>query len=529
MKSFDKKNILSNSSVYSLLALYMPLSVIIAFTFILDSMAGGEIPEVLFLSTSVISALAASLYSVLMKDVKSGRTAANIRGGIIILVIFYIISSLYRSHLSWIDKFFPNMINISVSVCAVFIWNSVISLKQFFNARIRFEIITESFQGEQLKERLFSDPSLLLYNDEHIRKARYNYFFQLSVICIFTVICLIFNIHLPLSLYIFIIIMIAAAVCIYGFFEIINWEQYFASEGINLSAHDRSKRISAVIIIIIPGIIIALLLSSNKNLIPFSIITGFFTWFFSLFDRQYTVIDTAAGYDAFTNQVITPDLSVFEELPPSSPVLQTISKYGLLIIKYSLIILAAVFFIRFMISPLLNRGEKKEKIKISKNIFLIISEWFRGIIEAIVSFFANLKENNTMKLRKQNTDQINKTAEILFNVYSPVKKQDMRQSITLFARLIIWGGETRNVTWKPSHAPGEYCAILADAVYCGTAGCDAVIISHNGGIDLQKQNKNIIRCGAIFEKAIYSAEVLSDEERKEFNDLIEEITAVTPS
>ena len=112
-----------------------------------------------------------------------------------------------------------------------------------------------------------------------------------------------------------------------------------------------------------------------------------------------------------------------------------------------------------------------------------------------------------MKLKKINADIINSTAQTILGAYSPVKKRDIRRSLTLFARLIIWGSEVWNVKWKPSHAPGEYCSILAAA------------------IPADIQNEGIIRCGVLFEKALYSAEVLSDTERKEFKFLVKKITS----
>jgi hypothetical protein len=128
-------------------------------------------------------------------------------------------------------------------------------------------------------------------------------------------------------------------------------------------------------------------------------------------------------------------------------------------------------------------------------------------LAAIVSFFDELKNGKLVsKLKKYDAEEIRRAAETVMGAYSPVKKRDIRRSVTLFARLIIWGSEVCNVTWKPVHAPGEYCAILA-------AAPNVILL-----------NKGIIRCGEIFEKALYSAEILSDEEYVEFKNLVEEIT-----
>jgi len=143
-----------------------------------------------------------------------------------------------------------------------------------------------------------------------------------------------------------------------------------------------------------------------------------------------------------------------------------------------------------------------------------MAEWFKGLVTALASLFALLKNGSTrQKLKKPSAEAMRRTAGAVLNAYSPVKKQDIRRSVTLFARLIIWGGAVRQVVWKPSHAPGEYCGILASSSEAPA-----------GGSLLQRVNGGIIRCGELFEQALYSAEVLSDEERKEFKDLVEEIT-----
>jgi hypothetical protein len=441
-----------------------------------------------------------------MKDIKSSRLPGNIRGGIIIIAIIYIITSPFARGSPWDERFMPNLINVSASVCALYTWGSVISLKQLFKARRQFEIITEMYQGEQLQEKLFEDSSLLYYTDENINKAWQNYFFQLGVICVLTLVSAIFRIHLPLALYILLIIILLSGVCIHGLFEIIRWEQYYASEGINLCAHNRTKRLLAIIVLSLFGLAFALLLTSDNNLVPFSLVTGFFAWLFSLLRRSSVQVEHRDSSENIMRRELMPEFIQFEDIP-SSPVWELISKYGLVVIKYILIILAAAIFIRFMISPFLNRGEEFQKLSLRKKLLHIITEWYRGMIDAFSSFFFHLKKDKVMKLKKINADIINSTAQTILGAYSPVKKRDIRRSLTLFARLIIWGSEVWNVKWKPSHAPGEYCSILAAA------------------IPADIQNEGIIRCGVLFEKALYSAEVLSDTERKEFKFLVKKITS----
>jgi hypothetical protein len=128
-------------------------------------------------------------------------------------------------------------------------------------------------------------------------------------------------------------------------------------------------------------------------------------------------------------------------------------------------------------------------------------------------------------LRKYSAGEVHRTAENLFGAYSQAKKKDMKRSVTLFARLILWGGETRHAEWKSSLAPGEYCEILASAAPVAALYATPAETESDSEPTLRCCNEGIIRCGEIFEKALYSAEILSDRERKEFKELVEEITS----
>lgn len=499
---------LVNSPGYSLLVLYMPLTTLLALIVLVGALLAVDLPSVLLIVNGGIGALAASFYCDFMKDIKSSRLAANIRGGIIIAAVSYFFTSLFLREIRLDERFIPNPINIIASVCAIYSWGSVISLKQLFSARKYFESITETYQGEQLQIKLFEESSLMQFTSEKINKTMQNYFFQLGIIGVLTISSVAFSIQLPLTFYVFLIFLLAGGVCIFGLFEIIKWEHYYANEGIGLSSQDRIKRILAIAVFSLAGLTAAFLLASDKNIFSISIIAAFFTWLFSLLRRFSFQYDNTDFTENFLSGDSASEFYLPEHIEPS-PIWETIIKYGSIILKYGLIALAIILFIRFMISPLLNRGDVSGKMSFSQRLVKIITEWFKSTLAAIASFIAELKSGRSMmKLRKYNAEEICRTAETLLNAYSPAKKSDIRKSVTLFAQLIIWGSEVRGVTWKPFHAPGEYCSLLA-----------------NAAPDEEKLNSGIIRCGELFEKALYSAEVLSDGERKEFRELVEEITS----
>jgi hypothetical protein len=518
----SKSGLLSNGPFYTLLVLYMPLSALAAMVFLLgDSLS---LPSVIIIISGCVSALAASLYCDFMKDVKASRIAANVRGGIIVMIIFYGAASLMRQGIPLEERFQPDIANMMPALGALYAWVSVVSLKQLFSARKRFEEYTELYRGEQLQKALYEDAYMLRYTDEEIIKKRRNYMIQLVIIGIFTFISVIGKVHMPIALYILLTGILAGGVGICGFFEVMRWEQYYAGEGIALSVSDRIKRIGGMGIFILLCVICAFFLASDESLLPFSAVTGFFAWFFSLFRPLLFLFTGNSEFQPFEQPM---DFTPF--LPPpeakaAHPVLQWLVDYSIIILRYSVIILLTGGFLRFMVSPLLNRGKAfGENLTFRQKLICIMGEWLKGLVTALASLFALLKNGKTRrKLNQYDAEAIRRAAASILGAYSPAKKQDMKRSVTLFARLIIWGGAVRQVVWKPAHAPGEYCGILAASMRESPEGEGA-----DGGSLLKRVNEGIIRCGELFEKALYSAEVLSDEERKEFKDLIEEITGTS--
>jgi len=504
--------LLSNAPLYTLLALYMPLSALIATVFLVGAFL--PLSSAFIIISGCAGAAAASLYCDIMKDVKSSRVAANIRGGIIVMGIFYIAASLARRGMPIAERFQPDLANIMPSLGALYAWHSVVSLKQLFNARRLFEEYTARYRGEQLQKALFEDSSLLRCTDVEIIKRRRSYFVQLVIIGIITFINVVNEYYPHPALYILLAVILAGGICIGGFFEVMRWEQYYAGEGIALSAADRIKRIAGMGIFILLCVVCAFFLASDKSLLSISAVTGFIAWLFSLFRPLSFQFTGTPETQPFKPMDAAPFLLPPEESAPS-PFLQWLAEYGMTILKYSIIIFVAAGFVRFMISPLLNRGKGfGKRLTFREKLIRIITELFTGLAAALASLFALLKSGkNLRKLKKYRAEEIQRAAASILGAYSPAKKQDIKRSVTLFARLIIWGGAVRQMLWKPSHAPGEYCRLLADS------SAESPVSD-----SLQRVNKGIIRCGELFEQALYSAEVLSDEERKEFRDLVEEIT-----
>jgi hypothetical protein len=520
---------LSNGPIYSLLAIYMPLAVLIALVFLLRGLL--PIIPVPLLISGVISALVASLYCDFMKDVKSSRTAANIRSVSVTLLISYVFSSLCRWGIPLKERFVPDLSTIMAFLGTLYVWVSVISLKHLFSTRKRFEAYTELYREEQLHKALFDDADLLQNIDKEIFTTQRNYLIQFVLIVIILLVNTAYKIPLSPALYFLLTGILASGICIFGFFGIIRQEHYCAARGISLSAIDRSKHILGIGIFSVFSIIAAVLLSSDKSLLPFSLIIGFLNWFlalinwfvgmvFTLFALLWGLIWGLFAGDSGTEpkpmELERPSFS-FEQTEESGP--SPIWTW----LKYGAIVLVAAAFVWFLISPLLSRdGIPSGKLTFFRKLRRIIEEWFRGVVVGLVSFFALIREGDaTRKIRrffnrKPSTEEIQRMAGAILGAYSQAKKREVKQSVTLFARLIIWGGEVRQVMWKSTHAPGEYCCLLAASV-------PEMPLAEDSGSG--QSGEAIVRCGELFEKALYSAEVLSDDEREEFKELVEKITS----
>jgi hypothetical protein len=532
---------LSNGPLYSLLAIYMPLGVLAALVFLLRE--HYPIRIIALLASGTLSAFAASFYCDFMKDVKSSRSAADFRGIIVILLVAYIVSSLSRWDIQPLGRrFMPDLSTILALFGTFFVWMSVISLKHLFSIRKRFEVFTEVYQGEQLHSALFEESFLLHSIDQEIITAKRNYLIQLILITAFLILTVILKDFLPPALYLLLTGLLASAICIFGLFRIMRQEHYCAAKGMALSASDRSKHIFGIGIFSVLSIVAGILLSSEKSILSFSLVVTFFgwiftviTWFIKLIIRFFMLLwRLLFGWIKGSPQT-EPEI-VPEPAAPIFPFLDRVESNEPSPIwtwlKYSALVLAAIAFLWFLISPLIRRAMVPVgKLTFFQRLRRIIAEWFRGILKGFVSFFTSFRKGNVLRrLRQPDSDEIQRMSGAILGAYSQAKKREIDQSVTLFARLIIWGGEIWQVMWKPVHAPGEYCCLLVASIKTKLQGkekspeeqepADSWSLSEAGQLA-----EAVIYCGELFEKALYSAEVLSDAERKEFKDMVEMVTS----
>jgi len=520
-----RSKVLYNGPIYTILAVYMPLTIFASAILIAGAIFRGAFSLPVIIISAFFAAVAASLYCDFLKDDKSSLIFADIRGAIIVMVVIYAISSLLRGGLPLARRFRPGIVNALSLVGTLHAWCSVISLKRLFDARMQFETYTEMYRDDQLRTELHEDSSLLSYTDYKIQKIKFRYIIQLVFIGILALIGVVLKAPLSVPLYILLVVNLVTGVFICRFFENMRREQYYAGEGLALTRTDRFKSVIGIAVFILICLICAIPVASDTSLLPHSVIFNFLARLLP----KLRVSPTSSVETVNPEITMSPQMPEFQfpetERTPS-PLSIWMSKYGAAILKYGFIALITVFFIMFMISPMLNRGKTDDKkLKLHERLWRIIKDLFKGIHNTLVYFFSSFKKDkNPRKINKYDDERIRRAAEALFNVYSPAKKRDVRRSVTLFARLIIWGAEVCNTDWKPSYAPGEYCGILAAAAISETLAAANPPVNDSASSTKPLSGK-IVRCGELFEQALYSADVLSNEEQREFKMLVEEITS----
>ncbi|GHT68509.1 hypothetical protein FACS1894110_16200 [Spirochaetia bacterium] len=504
----------SSNPLYGILAVYIPWSILISGVPLIGRilthlLPGTAFPYINIFVPVILCSITVSVYTGMMKNLPGNHSTANIRGAIIVTAAAYIIASLLRFDRSFNLRFLPGIANIPAVPGVLYVWVFVLYLREIFRAREFFESHTREYEGENLRRIMLEDAALMGDADADIKKLITVYGVQLVLVGMLAITSGILKIAIPLTFLVLLVALYVSAACIFAILELFQREQYFAGEGIAVPSPERSKRITAILFFSLAAAVAAILFSADNNILPVSIITGFFAWLFSLLSR----LNRPMEFTNLENQNLMP--------PEASP---RISLQELLgdgpaepgpfwdYVKYAAIVLLILGFIWFMIQPLLSRSNDSGRIPFRLRLARLIRQWLKAVRQGLGFFFTSLrKDKGSTKMNRPGSEAIkSKTADLLA-AYSPAKRRNMKNSLTLFARLILWGTETLNVSWKPSRAPGEYCAALVRALPSADSNTEAAIAA-------------IIRCGELFEEALYGVEVLSREKQREFKELIEKVT-----
>lgn len=404
------------------------------------------------------------------------------------------------------------------------LWFLVLSIKRTFACRELFELHISRHEGEALASLMLEDSALMSEADRGIQRLARFYGIWIALTALLALGCSALGVTLSLPFLILLTALFIAAFCILGFLGMLRREHAFAAEGIALSPADRAFSFPSAALFVITAAGTALLLSSDSSLLPPGLIAAFFRWLAGLLSSRMRsppeAGDTPPPVMDFMPQgpMLPPELLEAAEEQEPWPFWDYL--------KYGFLALAVFLFLWFMVYPLLNRPRLSlGGLSLLEYFRRFLCRWFSVLSRGIAAFFAALR-GGPLKLKKPGLSaaELRSVTGSILKGYSPAKRREMRRSVTLFAKLILWGSETLKVNWKPSLAPGEYCSILAAASESAAASAAgaSVTASGSGTADpAKKTGPAIIRCGEIFEKALYAAQPLPREDGKEFRELVE--------
>ena len=504
--------------LYAVFAVYLPLSVFVGFlllsSYLLESFT-DPLPLSLWFIHGFISAICASVYYTLIKKTKSAHSIADMRGAIVLIIFSYSLSSLFHFDIHIGMRLLPSLYNIPSALSVLLIWFPVLEIKRIFSEQELFESYMQNYNGERLRHIMLEDSSLLSETSIGIKKIISRYIIFSLLLFLLLVICRLSGIYINVLTWLLFVSIFIIGIFIIAFLFFLSREYVYAAQGLKL--YNRPKVIMSGFIIILAALLAAFILSSDKSFLPPSLLAALLQFIIGLLGRLFRPVDRSNAMifepPAFESPVFTNDFQEIAEERDPFPFWN--------LLKYAALAAAAFLFIWFMISPLLRRAGLFRGIKAwPKGIISFIRVWLSSFFVSITYFIKSLFEGKAgRRLHNESNEVIRRLEENLYAAYSRVKQKDIKKSIGLFARLIFWGEETYNITWKPSFAPIEYCFLLAEAVKNN---------NHiNNNINNDKENdKKILLAGELFEKALYSFKMLSKAEMNEFSALIEMIISI---
>ena len=496
--------------LYALLAVYIPLSVLAGLLPSLNFLATmyvGPAPVFLWFCTGLLSGTIASIYWAIIKRSKADHTAANIRGAILVVIGIYVFGSLIRSGLPLWRRFIPSFANFFSGLFALIIWFTALAAKRIFEGQELIASYTRIYDGEKLRQMMLQDSGLMSEANTGMGKliARYRVIFILPFALFIP--CGALGMLLSASLVAFFSFLFFAGVSIIAFLGFLRREYAFAAEGLVFTS--RPKALLAGVIVIFASAVLGLLLSSEKSLLPFDIILNLLRMLLAFL--QSIFFKEPVEMPQRSEEALTPQMPIGMPQELLEMIGEAKPSHFWDYVQYAAIALVAFLFVSFMVKPLLNRSGFFRGAKgLHKKAIAFLAAWFRALASGVKGFFSSLREGAGGR-RLPDSALLRGITENILEGYSAAKKRDMRRSASLFARLIYWGTEVLRIAWKPSHAPLEYCALLAEAVN-GENGRNEIIHA-------------ITRAGALFDKALYSAKPLTRAERDEFKALVEMVTA----
>ncbi|MDR1868193.1 MAG: DUF4129 domain-containing protein [Treponema sp.] len=476
--------------LYGLLAGLLPLSILVSITILCADLK--LFPVIPALIAAALSEFGAALYYRTVCRTPSDHSSAHVRGACAVFLLSYGFFSFFfnvRDDAAVLNRFIPHLANTIPALLALYGWTYILMVYAALTAREAFVRYAQDHSRADLSTALRDG---FIKSSEHtLKKAARLYCVQ--VLCVGIGSALKKNSGGGLSFLCIALVLFATIIC--GLFRIFSSEERCASEGVVGTSEERTHRIHLMLITVALLAGAAFLLTARRPLLPLSLLLDFLAWLFALLFREKQQqlppwVPPAPLERPYEDVKPVVPLEWLEQREPWS---------GWRYIQYGFIGIGILLFVWFMIKPFFSRFTLLDKaIPLHIRIVQAAYQWWTAWIHAIRSFFTFKKDNRSRALDSPAYDTV---AAAVLKSYTTARNKKIKATLNLFARLIVWGNAV--VPWKNSDAPLEYCDRLA--------------------LHYSEQRKEIMRCGALFEQALYSEHPLSQKEQHEFKQVVESL------
>ena len=453
----------------------------------------GKNNPVNFLHYIFIFGISLAYFLIFENSFSSKSKAANqIRFFIFFILLIGLICFVFRYVIN-------GFIIIPLSAAMFFIYST------FFEAYFYhddFEEQCENKPGDKLKVELFNEKFIGEDSLKSIKSLK-NFLFILNLMFILFLCFLPFvSYKYSILTFIFSFLFLAGSFSNILLLTVFQKEIYYAFMGFEKQWSHRKNIILFSIILVAAALLLGFLLSSGKALVTVD-------WLKGLFKQKPIQIEKrepVQNFGDFPKIDLTQDFPLME-LPDVKP--NKALEIILLIIEIILAGLASFLVIYFLVKPFLSKDFfshlRKNNLKSSFRNFI---EKFKDFLMRIFNFkFKKVAYSTTdSNIFKKNINDFLKSGK-----KTKEKKAELDRLTNIFVKLIAWGSRN-NITYTKNLAPAEYTDRIVDY------------------FRKIEQLNNIVyanKAGLIFEKALYSKDLLTKDEESDFKDSVNRIISMS--
>lgn len=356
--------------------------------------------------------------------------------------------------LSFLSVFLPRPANLFPLIVAVLQWTLTTALHSRWRNREAFLREFEGLSGEPLINEVREQADFTTEVQHDLKALRIG---TLLFGGLFILMLLLFSViepQAPWYVHFSLLVLVAFFPFASGLIGIYFREQYDAGAGFSIDDDSRNRQQKLLLGGIAFSLILAVVFTGNRPLLPIAWLEAFFRWLSSLFpERHFTTPPPA--YPEFP-------LGELEEPPPPLTDIENLKplvdlSWLIPYLKWGLIIGSSILVVVFLFAPLRSRSFWR-RLRQSRP-FGAFKNWFRRVLVLL----RRRKRNKlpALPIDEDNLEQVrHNLEELIARRKNPQKKHQMGYMVRLYLRFVRWVESTWGLRFTPTTSPGDYAEAL---------------------------------------------------------------------